>query len=230
MLIHKHNIYGRKKGRQLSYSNRILIKNLLPKIEINKSRITSDFNNIRKNLLYKNIFLEIGFGNGEHLVELASQRKDWFFIGVEPYINGVAQLLKEIKTKGISNISVFIDDGLLLLENLPENSINQMAIMFPDPWPKSKHRNRRIINKQILLQISRVLKPSSEIRLASDHKIYQKWILQKFYESKLFEWIVKSKDDWEKKPRDWPSTRYMKKAIKLNNKPAWFLFMNNKTM
>ena len=228
MLKYKHKLYGRKKGRRLSFSSKLLIKNFLPKIQIKSFSIENDFIKFREKFSQYKFFLEIGFGKGEHILELALKEKNWFFIGVEPYINGVAQLLKEINKNDISNISIFSGDGLVLLENLPENSIDKIAIMFPDPWPKKKHIGRRFINQKSLCEISRVLQPKGEIRLASDHWGTQNWILKNFFLSGKFLWVVEKSENWMHKPKDFPNTRYMEKAIKSKQKPVWFMFINNK--
>jgi len=228
LIQYQNKLYGRKKGRRLSVSNKTLINDLLPKIEIKKSSIKKDLETLNDKIIKNKVFLEIGFGSGEIIAEQASKDKDWFFIGVEPYLNGVVQLLKEIEKKYISNISLFLDDGLILLENLPTNSIDMMVILFPDPWPKKKHKNRRFINLNSIQKISRVLKPRAKVILASDHWGSQNWILKNFIDSNSFKWAAEKSQDWKSNPFQWPETKYMKKGIVVNNYPAWFVFNNYK--
>ncbi|MAW32958.1 MAG: tRNA (guanosine(46)-N7)-methyltransferase TrmB [Proteobacteria bacterium] len=228
MIQYPNKLYGRKKGRRLSVSNKTLINYLLPKIEIKKSSIKKDLHILNDKIIKKKVFLEIGFGSGELIADQAFKSEDWYYFGVEPYLNGVVQLLKEIDKKQISNISLFLDDGLILLENLPENSVDMMAILFPDPWPKKKHKNRRFINLYSIQKISRVLKPNAKIILASDHWGSQNWILKNFIDSKLFKWNAEKSQDWKSNPFQWPETKYMKKGIASNNFPAWLLFNNYK--
>ena len=228
MVEFNRKLYGRKKGRRLSFSSRSLITNLLPKIEIKKTSIKKDLNTLKHKTINQKIFLEIGFGSGELLSKLAVNKKNWYFIGSEPYINGVVHLLKEIQNKELSNISLFLDDGFILLENLSNSSIDEMAILFPDPWHKKKHVNRRFINFNSLKQISRVLKPNAIVTLASDNWIAQNWILKNFSDSGLFEWLIEKSEDWKSSPFNWPKTKYMKKGIASENLPAWFLFKNFK--
>ena len=171
-------IFGRKKGRRLSYTKQKLVEDFLPNISLdNDERLRYVFS------LKKHLFLEFGFGHGENIIKLSVNRPDWVFIAIDPFLNGVASLLEKIKTKSISNIYIYPGDGRLFLEGLPKNSISETCILFPDPWPKFKHESRRIIQKEFLIELSKVMALNSLVYVSSDDKTAQTWILKNFLEN-----------------------------------------------
>ena len=114
------------------------------------------------------LWLEIGFGGGEHLAALAAAHPDVGFLGVEPFINGVAKLLRAIEAGPLVNVRILKDDARLLLEVLPAASLERAYVLFPDPWPKLRHHKRRIVNGRTLADLARVVRPGGELRLATD--------------------------------------------------------------
>lgn len=180
----------------------------------------------------KDIWLEIGFGGGEHLVFQAGQNRDTGLIGCEPFINGVAKLLAEIETQELSNVRVLSDDARFLLERLKPESLSRIFILYPDPWPKKRHNKRRFINPETLSGIARALRPGGQLRFASDIPDYVGWTLvrilrhnrERAHGAGSLEWLADSPADWRKAPEDWPGTRYEEKAIREGRTPAYLDF------
>ena len=216
-------LFGRKKGRKLSNIKNTLIKNLLPKISIEKKK------NLQSVLTNKKpIFLEIGFGQGENLVKLSLARPDWKFLGVDPYINGVASLLEKIDSKKIKNILILHGDARKFIKTLPENSISEACILFPDPWHKSKHLSRRLVQQDLIADLSKIMIFKSLLHISSDDQKAQDWILKSFSNNFCFEWKVKSTKNCYIKPKMFADTKYMLKAIEAKRKPIWLKFENRK--
>ena len=216
-------IFGRKKGRRLSYTKQKLVEDFLPNISLdNDEKLRYIFS------LKKHLFLEFGFGHGENIIKLSVNRPDWVFIAIDPFLNGVASLLKKIKTKNISNIYVYHGDGRLFLKALPKNSISETCILFPDPWPKFKHESRRIIQKEFLTELSKVMALNSLVYVSSDDKTAQTWILKKFLDNINFKWIVEDINEIYTKPDFLEDTKYYKKSLKEGRQASWLKFKNIK--
>ncbi len=159
------------------------------------------------------VWLEIGFGGGEHLAWQAEANPDVGIIGCEPFINGVASLLKQIDDRGLDNIRIHANDARDLLETLPDACLDRVFILFPDPWPKARHHRRRIVAPATLEQLARIMRPGTELRLATDHADYGRWMLRHLIRHPAFRWRARRPADWRQRPEDWPATRYEAKAI-----------------
>ncbi len=162
----------------------------------------------------KKIYLEIGFGAGEHLVGVAKQYPDVLFIGCEPFMNGAAQCLVLMEAQGVTNIRIFPDDAQLLLDALPDGCIARTDILFPDPWRKKAHHKRRIVNPVTLKKLARLMARGVELRLATDHTDYAAWMLEQIALCEDFAWMAASQDDFQQPPEDWVVTRYQEKALR----------------
>lgn len=158
------------------------------------------------------IWLEIGFGGGEHLAWQARNHRDVGFIGCEPYVNGIASFLRHVEEEGLDNVRIYADDARLLIAQLRDTSIGRLFVLFPDPWPKKRHHKRRLVNDRTLDHVSRILKDGAELRLATDHADYARWILRHMSRRKDFRWLAERARDWRSRPPDWPATRYEAKA------------------
>ena len=219
-----NRLHGRKKLYKLSDEKKTLLDDILPKFIINidsSHDYLSDFSH------KKEILLEIGFGYGEHLAFQANNNPNIGLIGAEPFLNGITNLLKIIVEKNIRNIKIYNHDALTLIKSIKPDSISIIYILFPDPWPKAKHKKRRIINESSIKEYSRILKKDGKIIVATDSKDYQHWILMHIQKSKLFEWLVNDANDWRARIIKGPLTKYETKAIKSNNKPVYFIFRKN---
>ncbi len=169
-------------------------------------------------------WLEIGFGTGEHLAAQARAYPNIGFIGCEPFLNGVAALVEEIDADGLQNIRIYPDDARNLLDALPGASIERCFILFPDPWPKRRHRRRRFITPANLDSLARILSDGAELRLASDHREYVRWMLFHVLGHGAFEWTARGPADWRQGPGDWPATRYEAKALARGNDCCYLKF------
>lgn len=175
-----------------------------------------------KSLIPNPLWLEIGFGGGEHLAFQAETNPGVGIIGCEPYVNGIGELLKQIEAKKLTNIRLHGDDARPLIEQLPDASLSRVFILYPDPWPKSRHHKRRLVSRPLLDALSRVMKPGSELRLATDHADYACWMLEQLLSHRSFEWQAKGCDDWLKPWPDYTPTRYEQKA--LAGRPTYLTF------
>lgn len=213
--------YGRRKGRPLRNTSKRLLEELLPAYVVpdNASDPAKLFtHNPRK------LYLEIGFGGGEHLAMVAKNHPENAYIGAEPFLNGVSSFLKYCQNEALKNVRIWPDDIRLQLSSWPNECLDGIFIMFPDPWPKIRHSSRRIINKDNLAAFARLIKLGGSLRMASDHASAKNWILSGMLENPYFDWTAESPDDWNVQPLDCPETRYMRKALKEGRRPAWFDF------
>lgn len=215
--------YGRRKGRSFKSGQKTLLSSLLPKVEITEDMVTRVSPDLSLPALlsifsfdktdYKSIWFEIGFGGGEHLAQRAVDNPDIAFIGCEPFINGVCSLLKHINDKNIPNIRILPDDCRPLLEKLPDNILEKAFLLFPDPWPKLKHRERRFINPQSLKELTRLFKQGGEFHFASDDAVLLEWSVSHLKSDPHFILDYTAPNDSESRPASWPQTRYEQKAI-----------------
>jgi tRNA (guanine-N7-)-methyltransferase len=203
--------FGRRHGRKLRANHSVLMETLLPGLLLTLSEggIAPESFFTRPAVPF---WFEIGFGGGEHLVEQARMHPDVNFIGCEPFVNGMAKLLAAIDKEKLTNIRLYDGDARLILERLPDASIERLFILFPDPWPKVRHHKRRIISQEGLALFYRKLMPQGVLRLATDHVDYGAWMLEHLVAFGKFEWTAKSSADWKNPPADWVKTRYQVKA------------------
>ena len=221
-------LYGRRRGKRLRPGQRDLVENLLPLVEVDPKReITFDPRVcFRRDI--DDIWLEIGFGGGEHLAWQAETYPRIGFVGCEPYLNGVVKLLSQIRRMKLQNVRLYRDDARLLVARLPSDTIGRAFILFPDPWPKKRHHKRRIISKEFLGLLARVLHDEAELRIATDDPIYLEWILWHLQHHPDFEWQASEQNDWRSAPHDWPVTRYEKKAIAAGRKCIFLTYRRSK--
>jgi len=170
------------------------------------------------------IWLEIGFGSGEHLVWQAEHHQSVGFIGCEPFINGVASLLGKIESAGLSTIRIHEGDARDVLAWLPARSIARIFVLFPDPWPKKRHQKRRLVSRDSVVQLARVLVPGGELRFATDNGDCAGEALLTILASGAFAWTAECAKDWRLRPFDWPETRYERKALSAGAKPSYLSF------
>jgi tRNA (guanine-N7-)-methyltransferase len=215
----ERTLYGRRRGKKLRAGQEALLGTLLPKLLVKLPLSAPLFG---KSGGDGEIWLEIGFGAGEHLVWQAEQRPDVMLLGCEPFINGVAKCLAHIERTGVTNVRLFNDDARLLMAALPERSLSRVFILFPDPWPKTRHHKRRFMQMDTFDQLERVKKRCAELRFASDDAGYVEWTLERLIAHPGFEWTATRSSDWQTRPADWPPTRYEAKL--LHGKPAFLKF------
>lgn len=168
--------------------------------------------------------LEIGFGGGEHLHHRAGAMPAVGFIGVEPFVNGMAKLMSQLEDEPRANIRVYDDDATRLLDWLPTGSLAGIDLLYPDPWPKKRHWKRRFVSRANLDRFARVMRPGAVFRFASDIDTYVDWTLLHVRACGHFEWLAASADDWRQPYPGWPGTRYEAKAIREGRTPAYLTF------
>jgi len=170
------------------------------------------------------VWLEIGFGGGEYLAELAERFPHIGFIGCERFVNGIASLLAHIQSRGLTNVRIADADARDLLNALVPASISRLILLFPDPWPKTRHHKRRFINADTLDAMARVLRDGAQVRFSSDHSGYCAWTLRRFLGHKDFTWVAETASDWLQRPDDWPQTRYEATALAKGLGISYFTF------
>jgi len=204
-------VHGRARGRPLGPNRQALVDRLLPALELDPRAGGIDpgraFGRRRAG-----IWLEVGFGAGEHLAWQAGHNPDIGLIGCEPYLQGVARLLSEIDAQGLDNIRLYLDDAGGLIAALPEASLGRCFVLFPDPWPKRRHHKRRFVTAENLDLLARTLTDGAELRFATDHMGYARRVLALAARHPAFDWPATRARDWRTKPADWPRTRYEAKA------------------
>lgn len=212
--------YGRRKGKTLRSARTSAIENVLPEVKIALSPSPRTFFPFP----VREVWFEIGFGNGEHLLHHALANPDIGMIGCEPFINGVAALCVQIGEKNVRNIRIWPDDARLLMAQMEDHSLDRLFLLHPDPWPKKKHHKRRFIQKETLDEIHRLLKPGAEFRMATDHPDLAAWMLEKTTAHPGFVWTATCASDWRTPPADWPETRYQKKGLTAGRPPVYLCF------
>jgi len=220
----RRKFYGRRKGRQLRQGQQTLIDDLLPRLTIllPKTGLIDPATLFAK--APRKIWLEIGFGGGEHLAHQAKAHPEIGVIGCEVFENGVASMLAHIRDEDLKNVRLHPEDARDLLAFLPSMSIDRLFLLFPDPWPKKRHAGRRFINQDNLDRLANLLVDGAEFRVGSDDPGYIAWALAHVTAHPAFEWPAQSKMDWSRRPDDWPETRYERKALKAGRNPAYFSF------
>ena len=218
-LIHT---YGRRRGRRLRDSQRALLETLLPTLAIEEGEAALDPRSLFT-AGTEEIWLEIGFGGGEHLAAQAAAHPGVGFIGCEPFVNGVVSLLGHVKAGNLRNVRIWQHDARDLIARLPPASIARAFVLFPDPWPKARHHKRRLIAAPFLDALARVLVPGAALRVATDDADYLEWILERLPIHPAFR--PHDRADWHQRPADWPPTRYEQKAIAAGRKPTYLRFL-----
>jgi tRNA (guanine-N7-)-methyltransferase len=213
-LPRRPDLHGRRHGRALSRTRRNVLAERLPALGLS---LPVDGQRLDPQLLFRGavsrIWLEIGFGAGEHLVGQALAHPDVGCIGCEPYISGIAALLTRVEKLGLERVRVFPDDARLLLSCLGDASIDRVFILFSDPWPKRRHHRRRFIRLDTVVELSRVLRPGGELLFATDDMDYVRWTLGLLTDSDALEWCARRPLDWRDPPAGWVQTRYQMKAL-----------------
>ena len=220
----ERQLYGRRKGPRLRVHQAKLVEHLLPQLRVDPA----DPGTRQPNSLFAtfpdDVWLEIGFGGGEHLAWQARNNPNIGFIGCEPFINGIAKLLNAVDAEKLANVRILDGDARELLAALDADTLARVFLLYPDPWPKRRHNKRRFINQSTLAEIHKALKPGGIFRVASDIPDYIRWTLFEVRRHGGFDWCAISPADWRIRPDDWPPTRYEAKAIREGRTPCYLEF------
>lgn len=222
----QRSLYGRRSGHKLRPGRRALLERRLPSLRV---QLASDPGGSLDPLSLfpfspTDLWLEIGFGAGEHLACQAQANPSIGMIGCEPFVNGIASLLRRLEEQHLENVRIFTDDARLLLSRLPAASVGRLFALFPDPWPKKRHHKRRLISGEVVQTLAHVLKDGAELRLATDHAEYARWILRHLNDHPAFAWLALGPNDWRSRPPGWPETRYEKKARAQGDQPIYLCY------
>ncbi|MBE7218527.1 MAG: tRNA (guanosine(46)-N7)-methyltransferase TrmB [Caulobacteraceae bacterium] len=196
--------YGRLKSRPIKPRQAGLMHSLLPKLAIDLAAPP---------LGAGETWLEIGFGGGEHLAEQAGRRPDVRLLGAEPFLNGAASALRHIDERKLQNVRLHVGDARDLLAALPDGGLARVFVLFPDPWPKARHRKRRLVQPAMARELARVLAPGGRLRFATDWADYADEALLALRGEPLLRWTAQAADDWRAPPADHVTTRYEEKRL-----------------
>ena len=220
------NFYGRLRGKALKPAQKRYLEDLEARApgpvgwDENPDRTPLDLAQLFGD---RPLWLEVGFGSGEHLVHQAELNPDVGFIGAEPYINGVATLLGKLRKSKAPNVRVHAGDARDLMEVLPPASLDKAFLLYPDPWPKARHHRRRFVTEEHLAPLHAALKPGAEFRIATDIPNYVRQALEEVPKAG-FTWLAERASDWRTAWPDWISTRYEQKALREGRTPHYLTF------
>lgn len=221
------NFYGRFKGKTLRDRQYKLLDEDLDALspgpvgwEENPDRVPLDLAALFGG---RDLWLEIGFGAGEHMVHQAGENPDVGIIGCEPFLNGVAMALGKIRKAGVQNIRIHPGDVRNLFDVLPKASVSRAFLLYPDPWPKKRHHRRRFVTPEHLEPLAQVLKPGAIFRVATDIPDYVRQTLEEVPRAG-FDWLAEGPEDWRQPWSDWISTRYEQKALREGRVPHYLTF------
>jgi tRNA (guanine-N7-)-methyltransferase len=214
--------FGRRKGKKLRQGHEELLRDLLPRLRVPPSGGPIDLRALFPETA--SVTIEIGFGGGEHLAAEGRAHPDTGFIGCEPFANGMAKLLAIVQAEKLSNVRVWDRDAIELLPMLPDASVREVYLLYPDPWPKRRQRKRRFISDRTLAALARIMRRGAELRFATDIDDYAGWALARVLRSPDFSWTASRPDDWRRPWDGWLGTRYEAKALREGRKPVYLTF------
>ncbi|MGQ0740689.1 MAG: tRNA (guanine(46)-N(7))-methyltransferase TrmB [Alphaproteobacteria bacterium] len=221
--------YGRRKGRKLRARQQLLMHELLPDLRLQLQLGANPRSYFPYPEQLKEFWLEIGFGAGEHLLWQAEHNPQAGIIGAESYISGIAKLLSKIAGEagngGLFNIRLYEGDARDVIAAVPDKSLSRVFLLFPDPWPKTRHHKRRFIQIEMLDELARVIREGGELRIATDDRGHLVWALERLMAHKAFRWAAAAPGDWSSRSRDWPETRYEAKAKKAGETCTYLRFL-----
>jgi len=201
--------FGRVRGRALKPRQADLISSLLPRLALPPGPLHP------RDLApwAHETWLEIGFGGGEHLAGQAARNPDVLVLGAEPFVNGLGSALRHIAEGGLTNVRLHAGDARELIAALPDASLSRVFILFPDPWPKTRHQKRRLVQPDFVQEIARLLSPDGTLRIATDWADYADQCLRVITATPSLTWTAQCADDWRNPPADHISTRYELKRL-----------------
>lgn len=219
---HKGAFYGRRVGKALRQAQLDALDGTLPRYLIDLDHLLPLADLFPHPV--DEVRLEIGFGGGEHLMAEAARCPTVGYIGIEPFLNGMAKMSQTLGDTPLPNVRVFNQDAALLLERLPEGCLAQVELLYPDPWPKRRHWKRRFVRTDNLDLLARALRPGGTFRFASDVADYVDWTLREVRAHGAFRWTQTRADDWRTPYPFWPGTRYEAKALQVGRVPTYLAF------
>jgi tRNA (guanine-N7-)-methyltransferase len=217
--------FGRKRGRKPSPRQRGLMQDVLPRVRVDLAAIPKDGLGALFPVPVEEVWLEVGFGGGEHLIHQARCNPGVGLIGCEPFEDGVIKTLTAIEEGQLGNVRLHPDDVRPLLRALPAASLSKVFILFPDPWPKARHAKRRLVSPSLLDALAGVMGSGAELRIATDIDAYARTVLEAALPHHAFRWTATAAADWRTPWADWPGTRYEAKALREGRRPMFLTFV-----
>ena len=219
-------LYGRGRGHTLRPRQVRLLQQTLPRIAFRPEHAVDPRRGFA--VPVSEVWLEVGFGSGEHALAQIDARPDVGLIASEVFENGICSLLSRLVPEGgeaeaglPGNLRLWADDARGLLRMLPGGSLDRLFLLFPDPWPKTRHAKRRFVHPAFLPVLARALKQGAEWRVATDDPIYQAWVTDVMAAQELLTTGLAA----SVRPADWPPTRYEAKALAAGRRPAYWSFI-----
>ena len=201
--------YGRSRGKVLRAGQKRLLAEALPLFSIAPESLAEGRAFVPAP---REVWLEIGFGAGEYLIEQAKANPDVGLVGCEPFLNGVVAALAGLKRDEISNVLLWRGDAQAVIKAVPDAFFSRVFMLYPDPWPKRRHHKRRVVSVGFVAALARVMRKGAEFRFATDIDDYAGWTLSRFLASPHFRWTAARADDWRRPWPGWRPTRYEAKA------------------
>ena len=217
-------LHGRRRGKKLGSHQASLLSTALPHLSFDGSDPLAD-----PSLLFPDgpsaLWLEIGFGGGEHLAAQAHAHPDIGYLGCEAFLNGIAKALALIEAGQLRNVRLYYGDARAVIEALPGEALDGVYLLYPDPWPKRRHHRRRFLSDATLAAFARVMRPGAELRFATDIDGNAGWSLARVLRSPDFVWAPAGPRDWQRPWNGWTGTRYETKALRCGRRPAYLTFL-----
>jgi tRNA (guanine-N7-)-methyltransferase len=217
-------LHGRRRGKKLRARHAALLSTILPCLSFDASRPIPDLACLfsdRPSALW----LEIGFGGGEHIAAQAQAHPEIGYIGCEAFLNGIAKALALIEAGQLRNLRLYNGDARAVIEVLPEEALDGAYLLYPDPWPKRRHHRRRFLSDEMLNRLARVMRRGAELRFATDIDGNAGWSLARVLRSRDFVWVPAGPRDWQMPWGGWTGTRYEAKALRAGRRPAYLTFL-----
>ncbi len=212
-------LYGRRSGKALAHYQRELVRTLLPQLSLDPTREIDPSRAFVRPM--REVWLEVGFGAGEHLLATATANPDVGLIGCEPFLNGVARALADLAAADLDNVRLHCGDAVEIIDRLPAGSLGRVFVFYPDPWPKRRQRKRRFLSDETLARLARVMRSGAELRFATDIDDKCGWTLARLLRSRDFAWTAERAADWHAPWSGWVETRYEQKAQAEGRRPCY---------
>ena len=223
------NLYGRRHGKRLRPRQERLLAEALPALR--PSGVAWDSNPDRHEVDLaafhpgaRELWLEIGFGGGEHLIAMAKSRPDIALVGCEPFVNGVAMCLMGVEDEELTNVRIHDGDAREVFDVAAAGCVARIFVNYPDPWPKTRHHKRRFIGPENLASLARIAAPGARLHIATDIPDYVRTTMEAIAGQAAFDWTAETPADWRSPWPDWPGTRYEAKALREGRTPTYLTF------
>jgi tRNA (guanine-N7-)-methyltransferase len=223
----QRGVWVRRQNRGLNPQRQSAMDSVYPHIAIDESFLLSDASLAPSSLFDKPefpVWMEIGFGGGEHVIGLLEQNPDINIVAIEPFVNGMAAFVKDLPQSFEPRVRVYMDDAVMLARSLADDSVERIYVLNPDPWHKARHHKRRIVRSETLDIYARILKSGGQLIMSSDVPDMVEWMVTHTFNHPAFEWQAECAQDWSTPPEDWITTRYEVKGAKGASKMSYLFF------